>query len=1003
MSLDFLFAPNTSHLTDQQTWATMSLSQQVLVKFEYDYTARDGRMVSIKPNEHYTLVAKTNETWWHVRRHETDKPFFIPAMYVTELPPETNQTPLDPPEEFSGLKPLKPSSETAPDSLPTNIKPAEVTLRVPDSIKRDSEKDGHRISTYIIPKEFFELKGLDPDPLKVEAEAGPVPELQIYDNFSFNPGSPCNGETAPSILLTPAFTDIPSELEIKSIENPNESIERPRVDSKSTDQEIQKLIRAGSSEEMWNLMDKDKNVYESINMVREPESSKLDDNMTVKTQSSPVPSPVTPDTPLVEDDNALTAVYVNIPRVRRRTIDASSPITPPLQDFPDPPDTLLLDSAGWEVHTDDQSGQEYYFHPSTGRSTWEFPLSYSMDSSVATEEARSPPSLPQSPICLPAGPPPQGWSSDWEKVLDDNTGRHYFFNSVSGQSSWDPPEDISSPGNTQFQEDFPLPLPEEDYPASPELEESSPLSMPAEYSLINVKKVFIPRVSLDQSTPPGWTLSIDPEGTWVFTSHFTQEQWVKSLDDRGRTYYYLRDGSKSQWNLPEYSGNPGQYGVGNGASGEQDSMGSIQSWRHSTGYQEDKSHSSYPLNRSDSDSSSPEMPHNFFQVSNLEKAGILNKTKVSDNGKKIRKNWGHSWTVLHGGILTFHKDPKSTPTGASSKTNHIVPEFKVDLKGATVGWATKDKSSKKNVFELKSRNGAEYLIQYDTESIISDWYKVIVDTISQLDLDQHHSEDEEEISEKSSSLDREEKPFDKRTMSNASRLASSSSATEADQKKVRTKLKKFLLKRPTLQSVKEKGYIRENVFGCHLHNLCNQENTKVPSFVEKCIRAVEKRGLWIDGLYRVSGNLAVIQKLRFKADHEDLDLEEGNWDIHVITGALKLFFRELQEPLFPYNLFNDFICGIKIPDYFNKISHMRNVVRSLPAPNRDTMEALFSHLRKVVQHGNENRMTVQNVAIVFGPTLLKPEVETANIATYMVFQNQIVEFLLNEFESIFHM
>jgi len=48
--------------------------------------------------------------------------------------------------------------------------------------------------------------------------------------------------------------------------------------------------------------------------------------------------------------------------------------------------------------------------------------------------------------------------------------------------------------------------------------------MSAEYSLINMKKVFIPRVNLDQSTPPGWTLSIDPEGTWVFTSHFTQEQ-----------------------------------------------------------------------------------------------------------------------------------------------------------------------------------------------------------------------------------------------------------------------------------------------------------------------------------------------------------------------------------------------------------------------------------------------------------------------------------------------
>lgn len=90
----------------------------------------------------------------------------------------------------------------------------------------------------------------------------------------------------------------------------------------------------------------------------------------------------------------------------------------------------------------------------------------------------------------------------------------------------------------------------------------------------------------------------------------------------------------------------------------------------------------------------------------------------------------------------------------------------------------------------------------------------------------------------------------------------------------------------------------DNVFGCHLATLCAQEKTTVPSFVEKCINAVEKRGtfecpvrMWlgvlswlratktlthqrvrragldIDGLYRVSGNLAVIQKLRFKADH----------------------------------------------------------------------------------------------------------------------------------------
>ncbi|CAG06559.1 unnamed protein product, partial [Tetraodon nigroviridis] len=115
-----------------------------------------------------------------------------------------------------------------------------------------------------------------------------------------------------------------------------------------------------------------------------------------------------------------------------------------------------------------------------------------------------------------------------------------------------------------------------------------------------------------------------------------------------------------------------------------------------------------------------------------EKAGILNKTKVSENGKKVRKNWTQTWTVLHGGVLTFHKDPKSNAPGASSKTNQIVPEFTVDLKGATICWATKDKSSKKNVLELKTRNGVEFLIQYDTESIIVDWHRVLTDTIRQL-------------------------------------------------------------------------------------------------------------------------------------------------------------------------------------------------------------------------------------------------------------------------------
>uniref|UniRef100_A0A3Q2XBT4 Rho GTPase activating protein 27, like n=1 Tax=Hippocampus comes TaxID=109280 RepID=A0A3Q2XBT4_HIPCM len=380
----------------------------------------------------------------------------------------------------------------------------------------------------------------------------------------------------------------------------------------------------------------------------------------------------------------------------------------------------------------------------------------------------------------------------------------------------------------------------------------------------------------------------------------------------------------------------------------------------------------------------------------LEKAGIVNKTKVVDNGKKIRKNWSQSWTVLHGGILTFHRDPKSAPS-----SNMIVPEYTVELRGASVCWAPKEKSSKKNVLELRTRQGCEYLMQYDTESIIADWLKVVQDTIRQLVRQTHslcmckhtrthtHSRKCGGVSFRITSTCR--------TM-----MTMALSGADTEQTRVRTKLRRFLQRRPTLQSVKEKGYIRDNVFGCHLDTLCHRENTTIPKFVEKCIKAVERRGLDVDGIYRVSGNLAVIQKLRHKADHEEhLDVEDGQWeDIHVLTGALKLFLRELPEPLFPFSFFDKFIAAIRQSRISTRLSKC-DLVRSLPLPNHDTMELLFRHLLRVVEHKDANRMSVQSMAIVFGPTLLRPQTESANMTIHMVFQSQIVELMLNEFHTVF--
>ncbi|KAI4827496.1 hypothetical protein KUCAC02_030885, partial [Chaenocephalus aceratus] len=250
---------------------------------------------------------------------------------------------------------------------------------------------------------------------------------------------------------------------------------------------------------------------------------------------------------------------------------------------------------------------------------------------------------------------------------------------------------------------------------------------------------------------------------------------------------------------------------------------------------------------------------------------------------------------------------------------------------------------------------------------------------------------------------------------------SSSNLENTERKRVKSRLKKLILKRPPLQALQEKGLIKDQVFGCRLEMLCEREKSTVPRFVRLCTEAVEKRGLDTDGIYRVSGNLAVIQKLRFLVDHkravttdgrymfpaefvqeEKLNLDQSDWeDIHVITGALKLFFRELPEPLVPFGFFTDIVETVKMSDYTDKVDRLKCLVLNMPPPNHDTLQFICRHLQRVLEKTCNNRMTTQNIGIVFGPTLMRPERDNSNMAVNMVYQNQAVELILSEFDHIF--
>uniref|UniRef100_A0A8C5HM36 Rho GTPase activating protein 12 n=1 Tax=Gouania willdenowi TaxID=441366 RepID=A0A8C5HM36_GOUWI len=385
-----------------------------------------------------------------------------------------------------------------------------------------------------------------------------------------------------------------------------------------------------------------------------------------------------------------------------------------------------------------------------------------------------------------------------------------------------------------------------------------------------------------------------------------------------------------------------------------------------------------------------------------EKCGVLNVTKITENGKRVRKNWASSWTVLQGFSLLFAKGQGGSTSWFGS--NQSKPEFTVDLRGGSVEWASKDKSSKKHVIELKTRQGTELLIQSEIDSVINDWYRTLTETINTHQALEWDEAIEEDLPESPGGEKQDKEKELKEKESRRSRVMKASvSMDSSDQKKTRMKLRKFLTRRPTYQAVRDKGYIKDQVFGCSLSNLCQRENSSVPSFVKMCIEHVEDSGLSIDGLYRVSGNLAVIQKLRFAVNHDEtVELTDNKWeDIHVTTGALKMFFRELPEPLFTYGSFTDFINAIKCSDYKQRVTSIKELIKKLPKANHDTMQVLFKHLRRVIDHSESNRMTTQSVAIVFGPTLLRPETETGNMAVYMVYQNQIVELILLEYDSVF--
>ncbi|XP_072244634.1 breakpoint cluster region protein isoform X1 [Leuresthes tenuis] len=187
--------------------------------------------------------------------------------------------------------------------------------------------------------------------------------------------------------------------------------------------------------------------------------------------------------------------------------------------------------------------------------------------------------------------------------------------------------------------------------------------------------------------------------------------------------------------------------------------------------------------------------------------------------------------------------------------------------------------------------------------------------------------------------------------------------------------REFSLKR--MPSRKQSG-----VFGVKINVVTKRERSKVPLIVRQCVEEIERRGMEEVGIYRVSGVATDIQGLKaaFDSNNKDVSIMMSEMDVNAIAGTLKLYFRELPEPLFTDELYPNFAGGIALSDSVAKESCMLNLLLSLPEPNLVTFLFLLDHLKRVAENESINKMSLHNLATVFGPTLLRPSEKDSKIS-----------------------
>ncbi|XP_064207966.1 rho GTPase-activating protein 24-like isoform X2 [Anguilla rostrata] len=211
----------------------------------------------------------------------------------------------------------------------------------------------------------------------------------------------------------------------------------------------------------------------------------------------------------------------------------------------------------------------------------------------------------------------------------------------------------------------------------------------------------------------------------------------------------------------------------------------------------------------------------------------------------------------------------------------------------------------------------------------------------------------------------------------------------------------------TYRRIKRVLSFRRRVFGQRLEETVVYERRygehAAPLVVEQCVAFIRERGLQEVGLFRQPGQATLVKELQDAFDAGEKPSFDST-DVHTVASLLKLYLRELPEPVVPFSRYQDFLlCGKHILiDRKQGLLELKGLLHELPVANFNLLHYICQFLNEVQSHSSSNKMSTPNLATVFGPNILRPKAEDPeSIIGGAAVVQQLMSELIREFSLLF--